>query len=398
MLNNVKSTPKIVLATIISVLVLLIAFYLMGGDSSGFSLQQFIGIIVAAAISGVITLLLLKGQSETQKDMLEQQRQGEARRDKDVKIYTSKITAFSTFNNMVWTNDLDDMEKAPEIIERIRKELYSRVILYLDAEEVRNIKAVIPEGNVTNFPVVLSGIIDILNKNAEKTINDAEVSETRGEDYKGACKDLWDEFNKWEGSFNQVIDEGDNTFSSPRRLKMQAWHFSELGEEQLQYIENGGKELSLIEYDEYWRTGLVKQVKQGDVIFLFIGSWKYAGVFIAKGWRVFEYDEQRNVKEITSEGIEKAVVKGEKVPIESVKEQLAKYDIYSSFLDSNSTSCANIVVETISFIPEGVLTPNSTYRKTISRYHWEYAVRLLDKFNEEETEDNKKKIATLYAE
>ena len=102
------------------------------------------------------------------------------------------------------------------------------------------------------------------------------------------------------------------------------------------------------------------------------------------------------MKEITSEGIEKAVVIGDKVPIDSVKDKLAKYDIYGSYLEPNSTSCANVVVDTISFIPDGVITPNTTYRKTISRYYWEYAVRLLDKFNEVENEQNRKKIAQLY--
>lgn len=182
-----------------------------------------------------------------------------------------------------------------------------------------------------------------------------------------------------------------------RRLKTQAWHFCELNTEQLDYISKGGNELSLIEYGEYKRTNLVKQVKTNDVVFLFRGNWKYAGAFVAKGWRVFEYDENRNVMEYTSDGIDKVVVKGDKVSIESVKDELAKYDIYKSYLDSNSTSCANVVVDMVSFIPEGVENPNTTYRKTISRYYWEYAVRLMDKFAEKETDQkNKDKIASLF--
>ena len=72
------------------------------------------------------------------------------------------------------------------------------------------------------------------------------------------------------------------------------------------------------------------------------------------------YDEQRNVEEITSPGIEKRVVKEGKVSIDSVAAELAKYDIYQSYLDQNSTSCANIVVDELSYFREGVTNPNTT--------------------------------------
>lgn len=406
-----KSSIKVVLATIISVFFLLIAIYLYGGDSSGFTLQQFVGILLAAATSGVITLLLLKGQSDTQREMLEQQsqseakmlleqRQAEAKRDKDVKIYSSKILAFSAFNKAVWTDDLDDLDKIQIIIERIRKELYSKVILYLNAKEINSIKGIIPENNLTNFPVILSSIINILNKNAEKNISDIEDHSAQGEDYQKACRELWDKFNRWSGAFAQtdekdVENQKNDNISSTYSLKMQAWHFCEWNTTQLDKLDSGFDELSLVEYDEYWRTSLVKQVNPGDLVFLFIGSKRYAGVFIAKGWRVFEYNNNM-VTEITSENIAPVLpqeICSLKDP--SVVSIIEQYDIYNSFKDG-ATSCANVVVEPISYSREGVDNPNTTYRKTISRYYEGYAIKLLEKFRDNDpNQNNKAKIEKL---
>lgn len=414
MFSKVPSTFKVVIPTIIAVVILLVAFYLMGGDSSGFTLQQFIGIVVAAAISGAITLLLLQGQSEVQEKMLKQQREGEARRDKDVKIYSNKISAFSAFNNEVWTDDLDNSEKAADNVENIRKQLYSKVILYLNASEVHDITKVLKERGTNNFPVVLSGIIDILNRNAEKSISDAQGPSDEKLDYKKACQLLWEEFNKWSSSYDEMAMENETDVSEAavdiaggtiagRELKVrQAWHFCELDTTQLKKLNAGFDELSLVEYQEYWRTGLVKQVQKGDLVFLFRGAKKYAGAFIAKGWRVFEYDTERNVKEITSEGIPHVLPEGNgvvnSIKDERIKEILKQYDIYGSY-DDGATSCANLVVDRLSYKPEGVQNPNTTYRKTISRYYDVYAVRLLEKFREAEKDnpDALKKIDALFA-
>lgn len=396
---------------------------------------QIIAVFLSVLFTAIVTNTLLSYQSSSEED-----------KDKNVKIHENKVRAYSGFMKSLW-NVLDDNKITCEEIKRIRSMLFEQVFLYLENDGLSSIEKSInvfkekaaaanPEdfgsSKGTSFYRDFAISIASCLKNDIKGTDDKIVGTFNKRRYNKSInpyphmEEMWssleiisekyptqDDLEQEKGpeadSSGIIVNQSENTQTpvsidtqdeqmTVRRLKNQAWHFSELNEEQLQYLKHNGNELSLIEYDEYWRTGLVKQVKQGDVLFLFIGNWKYAGVFIAKGWRVFEYDDQRNVKEITSEGIEKAVVKGEKVPIESVKEQLAKYDIYNSFLDSNSTSCANVVVEIVSFKPEGVITPNSTYRKTISRYDWKYAVRLLDKFDEVETEDNKKKIATLYAE
>ena len=394
--NNTRTSPITgVVITTILVALLLVSFYFLGDDSSWFSINQLIGIIAAAAISGVITVLLLIEQSntqkqmlnqqeETRKEMLEEQRKKDLAKDKDVKIYSNKIAAFSAFNREVWTKDLDNSEKTPEIIENIRKQLYSRVILYLNASEIKEIISFIPDNKANNFPVVLAGIINVLNRNAEKNIVEKEDNEQYDKDYHQACQALWEKFNEWSGEFEEAQDIVLTSNGTSRSLKkLQAWHFCEWSTLQLDKLDNGFNELSLIEYGEYWRTGLVKQVKKGDLVFLFRGAKKYSGAFIAKGWRVFEYDENRNVTEITSDGIPPVLPVGQVNSLNdsAIQEIVKEYDIYESFKNNNSTSCANVVIdERLCYLREGVENPGGTYRKTISRYYEGYAVKLLEAF------------------
>lgn len=394
---------------------------------------QIIAVFLSVLFTAIVTNTLLSYQSRSEED-----------KDKNVKIHENKVKSYSKFMRSLW-NVLDDGKVTSEEIKTIRSKLFEDIFLYLDNEGLvsieesintfkNNVADVQPKDNDSSkgtgfyrdFAISIASCLknDIIDKEEEKVglLRSSIRKEPKSKNPN--MEEMWSslEFisskypsqtdlvgekgmainvpavgdNKNEGE-SPVVSGDDNTEQdSVRELKSQAWHFSEWSEKQLQYLKEGGHELSLVEYDEYWRTNLVQQVMPGDVVFLFKGNWKYAGVFVAKGWRVFEYDEQRNVKELTSDGIEKAVVIGDSVPIESVKDELAKYDIYGSYLDPNSTSCANVVVDTISFIPEGVRTPNTTYRKTISRYYWEYAVRLLDEFEEVESEQNKKRIAELY--
>ena len=313
----------------------------------------------------------------------------EAKRTENTQIYSNKIAAFSAFNEAVWKENMDTRDDDRETVINIRKELFSRVILYLSSSEIEQITNAI-SGENKQFPYVLSSIVNILNQNAENTLAGKDNVEEKNEEnnvaYRKGCQSLWDKFNEWlddiapTPSQTGVSQETGNAEKKQIKSGIQPWHFCQWSGKQLESLRNGVMELSLVEYGESWRTEMVKLVKKGDLIFLFQGSKRYAGAFEAKGWRVFEYDSDRYVREITSSGIEKVVVLGEKVPIEDVAESLKKYDIYESFRNPDSTFCANVVVDTISFPGAGVPNPNTTYRKTISRYYPGYAVNLLNEF------------------
>lgn len=391
-------TLRIVGISFIAVLILLVAFYWIGGSSTGFTLQQFIGILVAAALSGVVTLLLLMGQTE----IMRKQREGEAKKDKDVKIYSNKIAAFSSFNKNVWQNDLDatDPVKTIETIKTIRKELFSKVILYLDSSEINSIVGIVKQHGSQQLPVILSSIVGILNKNADETLSDDSSSLGEDSDYNQSCQTLWDEFSNWINSGDEnPVDENleekkeetpsvEQQTGPEKTFSLQPWHFSMWDLSQIDYLREGSNEISLVEYGQDWRTNQVKQIKPDDIVFLFRGNWRYSGVYKAIGWRVFYYDTdaegRRIVTEETSAGIPKIVVPNGTAFIADVEDKLKEHDIYESFRDNTSTSCANAVVDALSFVPDGVETPNTTYRRTISRYDRTYAIRLLEVFMKED--------------
>ena len=391
---------------IVSVLVLI--------DAKNLGSMQSIVVLISSVAAAVVTYLLLQGQKhdldarreqdkkdeeERRKDerkWQEERRQSDkefelkmsledAKRSKDARIYSNKIAAFSAFNKAVWQDNLDLHEDDTQSIIGIRKELFSRVILYLSSGEIEQIANVIT-GDIKDFPYILSSIVNILNRNAENTLAGKEKGEDNDEAYRKSCQNLWGAFNTWLDSLAESSSESEANLEvsddNSKKIKpgIQPWHFCQWSNKQLESIRNGLNELSLVEYGENWRTELVKQVKPGDIMFLFRGNKRYAGAFVAKGWRVFEYDADRNVKEITSAGIEKVVVPGEKVSISSVEEKLKIYDFYESFKSPDSTSCANVIVEPISFPESGAPNPNTTYRKTISRYYPGYAVNLLNEF------------------
>ena len=387
--------------------------------------MQSVVVVISSVAAAVVTYLLLQGQkydeyrqreanekrrkeerewqearSKTDKDWEDERRRTErewqearskeeAKRTENTQIYSNKIAAFSAFNEAVWKENMDTRDDDRETVINIRKELFSRVILYLSSSEIEQITNAI-SGENRQFPYVLSSIVNILNQNAENTLTGKDKAEEKNEAnnvaYRKGCQSLWDKFNEWlddiaaTPAHTEASPETGNAETKQIKSGIQPWHFCQWSGKQLESLKNGVMELSLVEYGESWRTDLVKQDKKGDLMFLFQGSKRYAGAFEAKGWRVFEYDSDRYVQEITSDGIDKVVVPGEKVPIADVAETLKKYDIYESFRNPDSTSCANVVVDTISFPDAGVTNPNTTYRKTISRYYPGYAVNLLNEF------------------
>ena len=147
-----------------------------------------------------------------------------------------------------------------------------------------------------------------------------------------------------------------------------------LDDRQIKKLKEGLMELSLIEYEGVnWRTNLVKQVAENDVIMLFRrGGCGYVGAFKAIGWRVFYFEEGR--EETQMYGHEKQIITGEQY-LSDIK----NYDIYESGEDG-ATTCANIIVESIAFVPEGVGNPGGVYRRTISRYDAQYAWQLMELF------------------
>lgn len=380
--------------------------------SSHEMLFQILAVVLSVLFTAVVTSYLLISQS-----------QSEENKEKNIKIHENKIKAYSSFLQKMW-GVLDDDTIFKEEINDIRADLLDNLIFYLDKSQLQVILEALnnlydglkedkpDESKKSEYIKFATSVANNLKEVVSTSVQKNRETDTE------LILNLWTVFSNIENQFpdkeeigepevasevwgQPEVDHFDESNSSPsiitKRLKAQAWHFCELSTSQLDYLESGGTELSLVEYGVNWRTDLVKQVKPNDIVFLFRGNKRYSGAFLAKGWRVFIYDEQRNVLELTSPDVEKKVVKEGKVSIDSVASVLAKYDIYQSYLDPNSTSCANIIVDELSYFRDGVTNPNTTYRKTISRYYWEYAVKLMKEFVNKETDQSKKdRIASLF--
>ena len=96
-----------------------------------------------------------------------------------------------------------------------------------------------------------------------------------------------------------VVTDTPRNNEKPSAIYNGFWHFAMwVAEQQINALREGVYELNLIEYNEDWRTNLIKQVKKDDLIFLFrSGGCGYMGVYRALGWRIFEFGENGVCKE-----------------------------------------------------------------------------------------------------
>ena len=149
------------------------------------------------------------------------------------------------------------------------------------------------------------------------------------------------------------------------------------GGEQLKALSQGIYELNLVEYEEEWRTNLMKQVSKDDLIFLFrSGGPGYMGVFRALGWRIFEFKDSNIVTETLNIFGESEILITDNNQIEI---DLARSDIYNSRKDG-ATLCSSLIVEPLAFARNGIGNPGGVYRRTISRYDHGYGLMQLARY------------------
>lgn len=343
--------------------------------------------IIASAFLGAgatawITNTLLKNQQES-----------EEAKEKNIKVFENKIQVYSEFISKMWKT-LEDDVITDEEIRGIRLDIFNKLIFYFDninelVEKVSKIKS-----------------SDASEENAKRNGDNikcfSEITELLRVDIGGKeqkteyISQLWNAFALQPRDFDdKVIPEikketiNNEVMTTPNiiaqqeiqtpeeseRLEQQAWHFIMWSDKQLQKMKEGLNELSLVEYGEYWRTNLVKQVCENDIVFLFRrGHNGYVGAYRAIGWRVFYFEENR--EEVQMFGKEIQEIAGE--PYWS---DIKEYDIYESQKD-DATTCANIIVKQIAFVENGVGNPGGVYRRTISRYDSHYAWKLKKLFNE----------------
>lgn len=364
---------------------------------------QILAIIASACLGAGVTAWITKS-------LLASQKESEEEKEKNIKIYENKIAVYSEFISKLWKTMADGYLNDDELRD-IRSEVFNKLIFYLGiddikklSDEITSIKDLQPklsedkEDKYSKHSGLLvrsySEITNILRNDIKKGLDGNDTLKNATNE----LSDLWTNFGiqpvelaKEKQAFVSVTSQ-DNNVICPTPLTteknnevpsqdthnkkgfVQAWHFAMLGDEQIKALDEGINELSLIEYEEEWRTNLMKQVGENDVVFLFRrGGYGYIGAFRPKGWRIFEYDDEKLYETIhLFEKENDEIVKEESL----VKADVEKYDIYRGIKDT-ADYCSNLMVEPIIYIPEGVGNPNPVYRRTISRYDAGYAVTLM---------------------
>ena len=363
---------------------------------------QLLAIIASAFLGALITALITRS-------LLNDTQNIEEKTKKNIKIHESKIQVYSEFISKLWDTLKDDNLTEDEL-RNIRSNVFQKLIFYLSDEHINelcklidNIKphdntkskeSVQNNGKLTgklietfsSMTILLKKDINESTKNKSKKITEVQkIIEVQK---------LWKTFklqpiDKCEDSENETktqLDISEKTkIMIPTENKIfsynQAWHFAMWGDEQLNAIgEDKINELSLIEYGEEWRTNLLKQIKENDIVFLFRrGGYGYIGAFRPKGWRIFE--KEHNTETIHEFGKDDVVRN-------ITEENKAKYDIYGG-IDDGADLCANLIVEPIYYFPNSGTNPGGVYRRTISRYYSEYADKLMEWFKEKSKLTNK---------
>ena len=336
-------------ASIISVLMMLfllvaaVICHLFGWKDAPF---QFLAACLGAGVTVIITNLLLVEQTKQQQELQKEQNEAEDERrnrekqnKENIQIRESKIDAYNKFLGELYSS-LTTGELNEDKIHALRKRVFQDLVFYANANTLASTDAI-------------------------KTIND-----------------LWKAINPEDYSSNNhaVIDADISTDENIQNTEIvsnkkipyeTAWHFAMLGDEQIKALDEGINELSLIEYEEEWRTNLLKQVDENDIVFLFRrGGYGYIGAFRPLGWRIFDYNERKEIIHIF----------GQQEQVKPVNnDDVMKYDIYNG-RDDGADLCSNLIVEPIAYTPEGVGNPGGVYRRTISRYDTGYAATLLEWF------------------
>lgn len=349
--------------------------------------SQLLAIITSAflgvGVTAFITNTLLKNQQES-----------EEAKEKNIKVYENKIQVYSEFISKMWKT-LEDDEITDEEIRGIRSDIFNKLIFYLKKEDiiklgekVRSIKSsenfYDGEKDPKNKAKKTAGIIDCFSEITE--LLRADVNNNAQTEAKQEISQLWNNFGV-QPRENIVVpdkptiaagEEMVNPDTSPTQsLDYGFWHFAMLGaNEQIAALRNGVYELNLIEYEEEWRTNLIKQVKENDLVFLFrSGGFGYMGVYRILGWRIFQFLEGDKVVETLKIGNNEETITDET----RILNDLKRSDIYHSREDG-ADFCSSLIVEPLAFAKNGIGNPGGVYRRTISRYDHGYGLMQLARF------------------
>lgn len=320
--------------------------------------SQFYGAMIGVVITALITMLLLEGQTASEKQ-----------RNKDVKVFEQQVRIFSEFTKKMWSIIDDDKDFSNREILELKNICFQELIFQLKKNEIDEIteqmkKIDVERGNIAKL---FSKITEIL-KNALNSENEKDNNNESSDSILELSDAFNDLQNKWDALVGEKIENKlpVETKKAIKSIKLnetnikgiQFWHFNMLNDSQIEAFKIGNWTLALVEWGETWRTNLLKQVKYGDVVFLFRrGGNGYIGAFRVLGNKILE--REKNTYE---------------------DEETQQFDIYNGMKDGASLS-SNLLVQPIAYNYKGI-GYYSVRRRTIERMNDLDSVKfLLNRFN-----------------
>ncbi len=337
---------------------------------------ETVAAVLSVVLTAAVTFLLLKGQSE-----------GEERRDKNIKLHERKLEVYIKFTYKMWDILSDDNINAEEI-KTLRSEMFNGLLFFLDNHQIEQIDSALKELisdkelNSDDCRKSFTKITEILR---------CDINNTAYEEHKiAAASSLWSTCSTLYDAV-VVVDRLANTatsaavISDPQaesievnsivgRVTKRCHHFAifKFDNWQKQLFENKVNALVLCEYNgETQRTNAIKRIKSNDLVFAYqTGGQGYVGAFLAKGWVVFEQNDNGVVKEVKYEydcNEQPRVVEG--AEFQADLERFVATDILK---ENGGVRFSFLLVEPLCVYGQGV-GRISVYRSTISTYDQRYA-------------------------
>lgn len=279
---------------LVILILLFIGLLLFHRIFTGFDLAfQLTAACLGALLTMFITRMLLRNQSESEEE-----------KEKNVKIYENKINVYSNFISTMWET-LEDEDITNDELRKLRSEVFNKLIFYIKPYRIEAIEECINKMHEAKINAENLGTVYKINKSQfavitkilREDLRDTTPEESTKEENEDKILRLWDSFKIAPPEETELtvptatatnptvtpkveLNEPASDHINPTTYSGQFWHFCMLGYDQLRAFMEGKYELSLVEYEEDWRTNLVKQVKVNDIVFLFRrGGW---GVY----WRI----------------------------------------------------------------------------------------------------------------
>ena len=253
--------------------------------------SQGMAIVISAALGAILTAIITRM-------VIGSQLQSEQEKEKNIKIYEMKLQVYSEFISEMWSlyNDGEIDEKELIIL---RSKVFNKLIFLLKKEDFKE----------------LTDCIEQLRKSSDNELSKERVTQLLGQITRLLRKDmnlsdtskdnplvsLW---NAFTGNLTIEAEKPEEKPITPlnKKLSIQTdrnyWHMNMVDSSiQAKALKNHIYELSLIEWETDKRTNVLKEIRKGDLIFLYNKGNMFLGIFETVGRRIFYYEGEQLLEE-----------------------------------------------------------------------------------------------------